>query len=80
MREARSSAALIYFGNEISSVVGSRANAILNTGRTKSSLYDEVWAIKRLTSFSAPLSVGKLSLYMVGPHVDRLLLSWAPYV
>lgn len=38
---------LIYFSNEISSMVGNRANAVLRRGRMETSLYDEVWAIRR---------------------------------
>lgn len=78
MGEARSSAALIYFGNEISSVVGSRANTILYWRRRESSLYDEVWAIRR--DGLHPWFCREAETFMVSLHVDRLFLSWAPYV
>ena len=72
---------LIYFGNEISSAVDSRANAILQRGKMESSLYVEVWAIRKdgLIFPTLPGSVERLSLYMVGLHVDRLFLPAVPY-
>lgn len=36
----------IYFGNEISFLVGSRADTVLKKRKIESSLYNEVWPLR----------------------------------
>ena len=66
----------MYFGNDISSVVGSRANAALQRGKMESSLYEKVRAIRRDGLILSLLlgCMGTLRLDVVGLPVGRLLL------
>lgn len=61
-------------------MVGSRANAVVQRGKMESSLYKEVWAIRRRSLILSllPGSVGKLRLEEVSLHLDTPLLPWAP--
>lgn len=63
-------------------MIGSRGNTVLQRGKMESFLYNEVLAIRRdgLLLSLLPGSIGKVRLYVVGLHVDRILLPWAPYV